>query len=207
MEKLGRVGLPVFVGGVFSLALLAQRWTGLLVTDFVVGYCLLCALILFGLVAGIIFSAMRWARAGDRRAAACHRRWLIRQACTIVLAGGVIGLNFAYGRGLPAGSFAMRFEATAWKKAVASRFVDGDISVRQKMLGGAIEHARQARDRGEVIRLLGPSEEQGYFSAACHELIYRTGIERGSLFGVDSEWLLIWFDDRGRVDRCEVWTD
>lgn len=31
--------------------------------------------------------------------------------------------------------------------------------------------------------------------------------ERDSMFGLDSEWLLIWLDGSGRFERYEVWTD
>lgn len=204
---LARVGLPVFVAGSFGLELMAQWWTWLLVSDFVLFYSLFRVVVFIGLVVAMMVSAIAWARSRRNHAAGSHRNWLISQGCAILLALGMVGLNYAYARGLPAGSCALRFEPEIWREMNSSRSNGDDISVRQKMLGDMIDQVRKVGRKEDAIRLLGPSEDEGYFDSAGEDLIYRMGMERESLFPIDSEWLLIWFDERGELSRYEIWTD
>lgn len=46
-----------------------------------------------------------------------------------------------------------------------------------------------------------------YFQSTGRDLIYITGPERDSLFGIDSEWLLIWLDENGIYKRHAIVTD
>ena len=55
--------------------------------------------------------------------------------------------------------------------------------------------------------MLGPSLDTRYVASSGRDLIYLLGPERDSMFGVDSEWLLIWLDGSGRFERYQVWTD
>jgi len=78
--------------------------------------------------------------------------------------------------------------------------------MRQKMLGDAIRlYVRNGR-RDILLANLGPSEDNDYFSDSGRDVIYRLGDERGFL-SVDSEWLLVWFNDHGETVKYEVWTD
>ena len=83
----------------------------------------------------------------------------------------------------------------------------GDISARQKMLGDVVKKVLPGHDRRALEDLLGPSLETPYFADTGRDMIYRLGMERDSMFGVDSEWLLIWLDDSGRFERYEIRTD
>ena len=58
----------------------------------------------------------------------------------------------------------------------------------------------------QVIAMLG-QPEQGckYFTNTKRDMIYFLGPERG-LFSIDSEWLLIWFDN-GKVNKYELAID
>lgn len=53
----------------------------------------------------------------------------------------------------------------------------------------------------DVISMLGPASETNYFSD--WDAVYYLGRERG-LIGIDSEWLVIVFDDKDFVERYEV---
>ena len=46
-----------------------------------------------------------------------------------------------------------------------------------------------------------------YFQSTGRDLIYVTGPERDSVFGLDSEWLLIWLDGQGAYKRHAIVTD
>jgi hypothetical protein len=58
--------------------------------------------------------------------------------------------------------------------------------------------------RSEVVSLLGPPLDTPYFKGT--DMIYMLGPERGWL-SIDSEWLLIDLDQRGRVASARLATD
>ena len=60
------------------------------------------------------------------------------------------------------------------------------------------------KTRPEVVAWLGEPPRTGYF--ADWDLVYRLGIERG-LFPIDSEWLVLRLDARGRVAEARIVTD
>lgn len=57
----------------------------------------------------------------------------------------------------------------------------------------------------EITTLLGKQNPKAYFKEPTN-LVYYLGDERG-IFSIDSEWLIIWFSDKGIVDHYEVTTD
>ena len=80
-----------------------------------------------------------------------------------------------------------------------------DLTPRQRMLDDVVENILPGSTQSEIEILLGESMNTGYFSGNERDLIYVLGAERG--FGVDSEWLLIWFDETGNFERYEITTD
>ncbi|MGE4489776.1 MAG: hypothetical protein AB7E95_09565 [Kiritimatiellales bacterium] len=107
---------------------------------------------------------------------------------------------------LPTGSYDEKFDQTTWLAPYSADYVDGDITPRQKMLADVIKNL-PGKTISEIENMLGPSLDSPYFKSTGRNLIYITGPERDSLFGIDSEWLLIWVDDNGIYRRYEITTD
>ncbi|WP_144478934.1 hypothetical protein [Cytobacillus oceanisediminis] len=63
----------------------------------------------------------------------------------------------------------------------------------------------KGKTKTEIIKLLGEEEEKAYFKEP-NNLVYYLGDERG-LVSIDSEWLLLWFDDKDIVTDYEIKTD
>ena len=74
------------------------------------------------------------------------------------------------------------------------------------MAGDIVQNVLPGRLRFEIDALLGPSLDTPYFRDTGCDLVYWLGNER-SVFGIDSEWLLIWLDDDGRFESCRIATD
>lgn len=66
------------------------------------------------------------------------------------------------------------------------------------------ERALHGKTREEVERLLGEPTNTEYF--ADYDVVYWLGPQRGFL-ALDSEWLVIRFDDSNRVTEYEIKTD
>jgi hypothetical protein len=111
------------------------------------------------------------------------------------------------GYGLPAGSCLLAFDAAVWQDPKSSEFVENDITPRQKMLHDIVRNVIPGRTRAEVEARLGPSLDTSYFDNAGGGLIYHTGPQRDSLFAIDTESLLIWFDDEGKFARFRISSD
>jgi hypothetical protein len=75
------------------------------------------------------------------------------------------------------------------------------------MLGSVVERLGPSQSGVDIEALLGPSLETPYFESTGRDLIYILGPQRDSLFGIDSEWLLIWLDDSGHFERYDIYTD
>jgi hypothetical protein len=136
-----------------------------------------------------------------------HRAMLIASAAGLLLFAVVYALSGGIRGPLPAGSHLLKFDSVRWRQAASSESPHGDISVRQKMLGDVVSHVLPGHGRQELEQLLGPSLDTAYFADSGRDLIYLLGRERGSLFAIDSEWLLIWLDERGRVKGYQIRTD
>ncbi|MBT2663296.1 hypothetical protein [Bacillus sp. ISL-45] len=63
----------------------------------------------------------------------------------------------------------------------------------------------KGKTKSEIIKLLGEEEERAYFKEP-NNIVYYLGDERGFM-SIDSEWLVIWFDDKDRVTDYEIKTD
>lgn len=98
-----------------------------------------------------------------------------------------------------------QFNLEIWQDPNSTQYVSYELSPRQKMLDDVVENILPGSTQLEIEALLGPSTNTGYFSKSRRDLIYNLGAERG--LGVDSEWLLIWFDDSGNFERHEIVTD
>lgn len=90
-----------------------------------------------------------------------------------------------------------RFSTERWLKDHEERtdMVD-DLLTERRLIG---------KTEKEVIALLGPPTDTEYFSAE-DAIVYYLGAERGFI-SIDSEWLLLWYDDSDKVVKHEVWTD
>lgn len=197
----------VGVGGIFALQLLPHWFTGLLNNPFGFFYPLLAAVLgLFILVATAI-TLLMWVLTLTPDSRVRRRNWFATFACSLIIGIGLSAISVAYDRGLPTGSFRKPFNQRVWATPSSSEFVDGDITERQKMLGDVVTSIVAGGDKESILAKLGPSEDVGYFASSGRDLIYRTGPQRDSVFAIDSEWLLIWFDANGRTLRYEIRSD
>lgn len=193
----------------FGLLLLPEWWPALSATPAYFGYVLTFPWVLLVLIALGCWGAvgLHVSRRRNSPRQAKHRSMLTFSIGGLLLFASAYGLSAAIRGGLPSGSHLQRFDSAQWKHETASEPADGDISVRQKMLGDVVGNVLEGRSRREVEAMRGPPLETWYFASTGRDLIYLRGRERDSMFGVDSEWLLIWLDGSGRVERYEVRTD
>ena len=98
------------------------------------------------------------------------------------------------------------FDQSAWLDPKSADYVQNDITPRQKMLAAVVAKL-PGSSRAQLEQTLGPSLETSYFMSTGRDLIYALGPERDSLFGIDSEWLLIWLDEKGTFQRYEIAND
>lgn len=122
-------------------------------------------------------------------------------ACAIALVLGSLLPN-----SLPSGSYDSTFDRGAWLDPASAGHVKGGITPRQKMLADVVSKL-QGQSRSTLEVMLGPSLDTGYFKDSGRDLIYITGPQRDSVFAMDSEWLLIWLDDKGIYKRHAIVTD
>ncbi|MFM1801963.1 MAG: hypothetical protein RJA81_1315, partial [Planctomycetota bacterium] len=125
----------------------------------------------------------------------------------VLISSGFSTANLAYSRGLPIGSFVMPFNKSLWTSPSSYQYVRGDITTRQKMLGSVVQILLRDGNRQSIIANLGPPENNGFFATSGCDYIYRTGPQRDSIFPIDDEWLLIWFDSNGNTLRYEISSD
>ena len=204
--------MPAILAGLvayFGLLLLPEWFPGIGRSSAFFGYLLsvpllLATLLVFGVWGGI--GLLRPPNDGPQSRRRARNRVVVSLAGLLCF-GSIYGLS-AYIRGaLPSGSHLRKFDRAEWRDPRSSAFVPGDITVRQKMLGDVVSTVLPGRSRGDIEQLLGPSLDTPYFKNTGRDLIYILGAERGSMFSIDSEWLLIWFDDSGRLERYEIRTD
>ncbi|WP_202943211.1 hypothetical protein [Thiobacillus denitrificans] len=122
-------------------------------------------------------------------------------ACAISLVLGSLLPN-----SLPSGSYYRTFDRGASLDPASASYVKGDIAPRQKMLADVVGQL-PGKSRYALEVMLGPSLDTSYFKDSGRDLIYITGPQRDSLFAIDSEWLLIWVDDKGIYERHAIVTD
>ncbi len=97
------------------------------------------------------------------------------------------------------------FNTDVWKDPESYKYRAKDITERQKMLEAVLELVN-GKSKNEIIDLLGHGEDFGYFKASGRDLIYILGPER-SFISIDSEWLLLWFDQNNILERYEICSD
>jgi hypothetical protein len=120
--------------------------------------------------------------------------------------GLALSVNRVISGGYPFGSQLLRFDREVWLDEGSSESADR-ITERQRMIRDVVEDVLPGKQGHEIEALLGPSLETAYFQSTGRDLIYYLGRERQSLFSIDSEWLLIWLDDRDEFERAELRTD
>jgi hypothetical protein len=169
---------------------------------------LIAVLLLLALVPSLLAaSALAWLVVRARRSESALPSRLFEVACASLLASAAYFVGNQLLRSeLPPGSYLADYNRVAWLAPESAAWVRGDITPRQKMLADVVDRL-PGRTRAEIEAMLGPSETEPYFAASSRDLIYRTGIERGSFFAIDSEWLLIWVDEAGRFERYEIAQD
>jgi len=74
------------------------------------------------------------------------------------------------------------------------------------MLRKVIKNIKKLKKRKTIESELGKGEQVVYFKNSNYDLIYCLGPER-SPFGVDNEWLLIWFDQNNNYLKHKIRTD
>ena len=172
-------------------------------------YLLTLPFVVLALVAIGLWGGLALLVAGMRRltVSPIHRTLLSVSLLGLLAFGAAYELSATIKGSLPSGSRLLKFESAQWKAGASHERSGGDITVRQKMLGDVVNNVLPGRDRQALEAMLGPSLDTPYFAGTGRDMIYRLGMERDSLFGVDSEWLLIWLDDSGRFERYEIRTD
>jgi hypothetical protein len=102
-------------------------------------------------------------------------------------------------------SNSIKFDSDVWKsKNSINRTSDG-ISERQKMLIDVLKLIHN-KPKSEIIILLGSGSDSEYFKSSGRDLLYILGPER-SYISIDSEWLLLWFDENNILIKYEIRTD
>lgn len=159
-------------------------------------------LVLIGVwgVIGVVRSRVRREQVPSRNWFLMFYSWL-----GFVCFGFVIMLGQMIPSPLPSGSDMLNLDSSIWIDPGSSRFVERDITPRQKMLASAVV-ALPGKTRTEIETLLGPSLDTQYFTSTGRDMIYVLGPER-SFLGLDSEWLLIWLDGNGRFLRYAIAND
>ena len=195
---------------VYFLPLLLLKWVpsmGATVAFFL--YFLSIPVALLAIVGVLMFGAMGWAiSSAQSRPINPRAPSLVIISLTGILTFGlVLGLRAIVTDVLPTGSYSQAFDAQTWQNQESATFVQGDITLRQKMLGNVVQQVLPGSHHSQIEHTLGASLDTPYFRSTGRDLIYMTGPERDSLFGIDSEWLLIWLDESGHFKRFAVMVD
>ena len=75
------------------------------------------------------------------------------------------------------------------------------------MLKDVVENILPGKNKAEIEKLLGQSLKTNYFRSVDKDLIYYLGPQRDSFLNIDSEWLLIWLDEKGVFERYKIAND
>lgn len=119
-----------------------------------------------------------------------------------------IFLLFACGKeNLPTGSYELSFDSNLWKNEVSLEIDDNFITLRQKMLGDLANNHLLGKSQKELIRLLGIPSEKMDPDGDGPALSYPTGPQRDSYFAIDSEWLIVEFNEQGAAHKFSIRAD
>ena len=99
----------------------------------------------------------------------------------------------------------LKFDYNIWQDPESYHYQKDDITDRQKMLNSVLDLI-QGKSKSEIIGLIGEGLDTAYFISTERDLIYILGPER-SYTGIDSEWLLLWFDEDKMLLKYEITTD
>lgn len=109
---------------------------------------------------------------------------------------------------LPTGSHLLPFESAAWLVPESAAYADGQPTKRQKMLGSLLEQLNPTLTRADVEAMLGEPHPRDFpLGIRDSDIHYMTGPQRDAFFGLDSEWLLLWFDESGHFEHYELYVD
>jgi len=197
----------LLISGYFSIALINHWRPAIGQTTFFFLYILSMPLVLATLFVMAVTGVILWARARHVGGMKSYGPFLACSLGGLALFGITVLAANVIERELPTGSHILRFDRALWLDERSSHYVEGDITPRQKMLGAVVTQVLPRLTRGEIEGLLGPSLDTPYFRETGRDLIYVTGAERDSMFGIDSEWLLIWLDENDRFKKYEIATD
>ena len=139
---------------------------------------------------------------------------------TVLTCGGCLFLGFLSKR-----RYRVDFDSTVWIEHPEYRAPGRQVTVRQSMLDDLLTSGLLDPDasKEEVRSLIGPPDKSTpegegvqpsvvYISGLAasdgmaSRWFYRIGLER-HLFPMDNEWLLIDFDDQGRLIEARRYTD
>ena len=192
----------------FAISVATYWWPGITRSSSFLLYAFFATYLLLLLgVAGVVGAVgfFVWPRRPRRgtppMSAAPHANW---RGLIVVSVGGLLLFGIAAATSeqlhgdLPVGSFARRFDRAVWSTPGSAAYVKGDITPRQKMIGDIVNNILPGRTQSEVAQILGGSEDPGIDKRA---LAYIIGPDRG--FSIDFEWLVIWYDEHGRLQRYE----
>lgn len=159
--------------------------------------------IFVALISGIFSGAMMLVKLYKKRGFNDFEKASVAALLVIVLCVAALKIT---PRALPTGSDLEVFDQAVWKKT-GSDDMREEISPRQKMLKDLVKNHLAGKNRAELEAMLGPSMDTEYFRSSGRDLIYPLGRERDMSISVDSEWLLIWLDDKGQYARYKVVND
>ncbi|MEP6265634.1 MAG: hypothetical protein ABJ057_12820 [Erythrobacter sp.] len=115
----------------------------------------------------------------------------------IIILFGVASIWMAFQFGyLPRNSF----DAGQWKQAEADNDNPRVAMVDSLIASGVLDR----KTRSEVLDLLGPATDTNYFSD--WDTVYWLGRERGFI-RIDSEWLVLRFDEEGKISEYKLVRD
>jgi hypothetical protein len=189
----------------FALQFFPNWFTRILATPVVPLYSLAALALAMLTAVGVIVSLAFWYSSSKPATKSAAGRWCLTFCASLGCIFALSLANSLYGRGLPMGSFTRRFDRATWTKFGSSRYVQGDITERQKMLGNAIHSEVRGKTKAEILESLGPSESS--FGEGPGEISYLTGPERSSFVSIDSETLIIHFDQEGRATGWRLHND
>ena len=107
---------------------------------------------------------------------------------------------------MPPGSGNLKFDRQLWLVEASSKANLGATD-RQRMLKSIVEDVLPGKTRKEIETILGPILNSEYFKSTGRDLIYYTGRQRTGFLSLDSEWLLIWLNDRDVFQEYKVVSD
>lgn len=205
-----RIATALAVLGIyFGVIIVPEWWPGFLRTSTFFFYVLSIPIVLVCLLGLTLWGVVGAIAARSRGALVSKRQhaFIVLSLAGLLMFGSTLVLARVIRGALPTGSHIREFSPLVWQDSTSSKSAPGDITPRQKMLGGLVERFKPSQSRTEIEALLGPSFPMPLFERTGRDLVYYLGPERVRWISVDAEWLLIWLDDSGHFERYEIYTD